>query len=80
VSFVNNAKLEMTNLIIRKGRTSEVVPVPSGGDPYEIYYAISQNAPTGDREPRPEEVLYALLVRGVNQEARDHIQMSRTKK
>jgi len=70
---VNDSKLKMTKLLIREGRTSKIVEVPSGGDPFEIHYAISRHAPKGDREPRPFEALYALLAHDLDQEARDRL-------
>jgi len=33
---VDDSKPEMTKLIIREGRTSKIVEVPSAGDPFEI--------------------------------------------
>jgi hypothetical protein len=70
---VNESKLETTNMIVREGRASKIVTVPSGGDPYEIHYAVSRNAPAGYREPQPFEILYTLLTRDFDQEARDHL-------
>lgn len=69
---IDDSKLQMTPLLVRDGRKSQVHYVPTGGDPFEIHFVWSRQASKGDREPRPEETLYALLTHDLEQEARQN--------
>lgn len=68
---IDDSKLETTPLLIREGRKSSLRYVPTGGDPFEIHFVWSQEAPKCDREPRPEETLYAFLTHSLEQEAHE---------
>lgn len=60
---IDDSKRETTSIVVRNGRKAETHEVPTHGDPREIHKVFYQwDAPPGDREPRPEENLYGLLI------------------
>jgi hypothetical protein len=69
---VNDSKLEKIQMLVREGRKSKVHEVRTGGDPYEIHFSWSREAPEGDRPPDAAGSMYAFLTRDLEQEARGH--------
>lgn len=68
---IDDSRRETTRMLIRDGRKSYVRDVPTGGDPYEIHFNWSREAPEGDRPPDAGETLYAFLTHDLEQEAHD---------
>lgn len=60
---IDDSKRETTRIVVRNGRKAETHEVPTHGDPREIHRIFYQwDGPPGDREPRPEEIVYGLLI------------------
>jgi hypothetical protein len=68
---VDDSRREITRMRIRDGRKSRVEDVSTGASSFEIHFRGSRQASQGDRLPKPEEVIYALLTHDLDREARD---------
>lgn len=72
VVFVPSTR-QVTKMLIRDGRKSKVVEVPTGWPSYEVHYRWSKDVPEGREDASPMEAAFAFLTHDLRREPGDHL-------